>query len=75
MYYFRRHYTKFSFTVEGIIMYIKIFSGEGQTFFLKIVPGTKIFTENFVPPDQTFLEQNSSDIYVAIIVGVETFNY
>ena len=36
-------------------------SGEEQNFQKKIVPGTKIFTENFVPPEQFFPEQNSSD--------------
>ena len=32
-----------------------------QNFQKKIVPGTKSFTENFVPPEQNFPEQNSSD--------------
>ena len=33
----------------------------GTKFSEKIVPGTKIFTENFVPPEQFFPDQNSSD--------------
>ena len=41
-------------------MWNKIFRG-GTKFSEKIVPGTKIFTENFVPPEQFFPDQNSSD--------------
>ena len=36
-------------------------------FSKKIVPGIKFFTENFVPPNQNFPEQNSSDRTMAVI--------
>ena len=52
-------YSRF-ITSEGIIKHI---FGFGTKFSDKIVYETKFFTKNFVPPDQNFQEQNSSDRY------------
>ena len=51
-------------TSEGIIKYIQLWNKifRGKTKLSKeSVSRIKIFTEKFVPPDQNFQEQNSSD--------------
>ena len=54
MYYFRRHCTKISFRGQllSISDFGTDFSGEEQNFQHKIFSRTKIFTENFVSPNQ-----------------------
>ena len=52
----------------------QIFRG-GTKFSEKIVPGNKIFTENFVPLEQFFPDQNSSDRpSMADVVNIMSFD-
>ena len=50
-----------SFLEKALLSCGTNFLGEEQNFQKKNFPGTKIFTENFVPPEQFFPDQNSSD--------------
>ena len=50
-----------SFLEKALLSCGTNFSGEEQNFQKKIVPGIQIFTKNFVPPEQFFPDQNSSD--------------
>ena len=52
----------------------QFFQGRNK-IFRKNVPGTKIFSENFVPPEQISPEQNSSDSTIHPTVDRHEFTW